>query len=72
LSQALDGTEAEELLADGCCDLTGAIGFTGLSRSQLYVEMQSGALLFVKVGRRTLIPRRALIRFLAERLRGAR
>ena len=70
LLEAVDGTEAEELLADGCCDLTAAIGFSGLSRSQLYVEMQGGTLPFVKVGKRTLIPKRALIRFLAKRLRG--
>jgi excisionase family DNA binding protein len=38
---------------------------TGLSRSTVYEEMDSGRLLSVKVGRRRLIPESALVDYIA-------
>ena len=57
---------AEELLADGCLSIPEAVAFSRLSRSQLYVHIRAGDFPTVKNGRRRLVPRRALIRFLAE------
>lgn len=47
-------------IADACGD-------TGLSRSYLYEAMAAGELAFVKIGRRRLIPRAALLAWV-ERL----
>ena len=58
----------EELLKDGCVSVAGAAKFMGISRSRLYQHLQAGRLAFCKDGKRTLIPRRALVRFLAERI----
>jgi excisionase family DNA binding protein len=63
--------EALELAADGALPVPEAVRFTGCSRSVLYEQMESGMLAFVKVGRRRLIPKRALIEFLARRLANA-
>lgn len=43
-----------------------AMHATGLGRSTLYLAMQSGALEVRKLGRRTLIRREALERFMAS------
>jgi excisionase family DNA binding protein len=61
------GTEA---LADGCLSLREAAYFSGVGRSTIYGAMESGALPFVKIGRRRLVPRRALVEWLASGLRG--
>jgi len=62
--------EARELAADGALPLPEAVKFTGCSRSVLYEQMQQGELRFVTVGRRRLIPKRALVEFLAKRMQG--
>jgi excisionase family DNA binding protein len=49
-----------ELVADGLNTITEAQEFTRLSRSDLYARMERGELPYVKLGRRRLIPRRAL------------
>ena len=64
--------DPEEALADGCLSVSEGVEFSGLSRATLYAEMDRGALVFVKVGRRRLIPKRSLVRFLAEGLRGGK
>lgn len=61
---------AEEILADGTLTVDGATKFVGLGRTQLYELMGSGRLPFTKQGRRRLIPRRALVRLLANGLQG--
>jgi excisionase family DNA binding protein len=68
----LGGRLAPEVatLADGCFSIAEAARFSGLSRSTLYEAMESGLLPFVKIGRRRLVPRRALVEWLASGLRG--
>jgi len=57
--------DALDLMADGALGVAEAVEFTGLSRAELYRLMLSGRLVFVKHGRRTLIPKRAAVRLLA-------
>ena len=65
-----DLAAAEELLADGALGVNAAVKFSGISRSELYALMGDGELKFCKRGRRRLIPKRALVRFLADGLQG--
>ncbi|HTO48138.1 MAG TPA: helix-turn-helix domain-containing protein [Burkholderiales bacterium] len=60
----------EELLADGAFSIADMIAFTGLSRATIYREIEAGRLVYLKQGRRTLIPRKAAIQLLANGLRG--
>ncbi len=62
---------ADDVLADGSMGVPEAAAFTGLSRSDLYDRMKRGELRFIKVGRRTLIPRRSLVALLRRHLSGA-
>ena len=64
------GVDAAELLADGSMSVKDAARFSGLSRAELYKLMGAGRLAFVKHGKRRLIPRKALVRCLAEGLQG--
>lgn len=57
-----------ELLGDGVLSVGAASAFASLSRATLYEAMQRGELVYIKRGRRRLIPRRALVRWLAEGL----
>ena len=68
----LGGRLAPEVatLADGCFSIAEAAGFSGLSRSTLYEAMEAGELAFVKVGRRRLLPRLAVVQWLARGLCG--
>ena len=49
------------LVEDGLLSLAEAQEFTRLSRSDIYARMDRGELPYCKLGRRRLIPRRALI-----------
>jgi excisionase family DNA binding protein len=51
----------DDLFADGCVSVPQAKEITTLSRSTLYGLMERGELVYTTVGRRRLIPRRALI-----------
>jgi len=62
--------DASEVLADGCMSIAEAVRFSGLSRSTLYAAMDHGELVFVKVGRRRLLPRQSLVQWLARGLKG--
>ncbi len=57
-----------EVLADGAVTVTEAVRFSGLSRATLYATMSEGGLAYIKRGRRRLIPRRALVAWLADGL----
>jgi excisionase family DNA binding protein len=59
------------LLADGLVSTAEAARSLSVSRSFLYVAMGRGELPYVKLGRARRIPRRALIEFVAARLRGS-
>lgn len=62
---APNGPLREGDLDDGCLSVAGAAGFAGVGRTTLYAAITAGALATVKVGRRRLVPRRALVRWLA-------
>jgi excisionase family DNA binding protein len=51
----------EGLVEEGLLTIGEAQEFTRLSRSDLYARMERGELAYCKIGRRRLIPRRALI-----------
>ena len=59
--------EAEPVV-DGAMSVAEAVRFSGLSRSELYKLMTAGRLTYTKVGRRRLIPRKALVGLLSEGL----
>lgn len=62
--------KGEQLVQEGVRTVQEATQFTRLSRSKLYAEMEAGRLAYVTVGRRRLIPMRALTEMLARGLRG--
>jgi excisionase family DNA binding protein len=55
-----------ELVADGLMTVPEAQAFSRLSRSNLYGLMEDGSLAYCKVGRRRLIPRRALVEMMGR------
>lgn len=61
-------TPENDLLADGAISVPDACEFAGLSRTELYRQMDRGTLPYTKIGRRRLIPRRALVAMLAPGL----
>ena len=63
--------DALELLADGALSIAEAVRFTSVARATLYEAMGAGDLVFVKRGRRRLIPKRALVAWLAAGLSDA-
>ncbi|MDI6871234.1 MAG: helix-turn-helix domain-containing protein [Bacillota bacterium] len=60
----------EELVGDGLLGVEEAADFLGVRRSLLYVLMGRRELPWTKIGRRRLIPRRALVELAARELRG--
>src|SRR5262249_12610434 len=63
-SPADTATQTEDIFADGALGVPAASEFTGMSRSDLYDRMGRNELPFTKIGRRRLIPRRALVELL--------
>ena len=57
---------AEALLEDGAVTLKKAEDEFGISRSQLYLQMNAGNLPFFQFGRRRLIPRKGLRQLVAK------
>jgi len=64
-------SDAGTLVDDGALTVPGASEFTGIPRSTLYELMTKGKLRTAKVGRRRLIPRKALVELLKGGLVGA-
>ncbi len=58
-----------QMLDEGLSTVREATAYTRLSRAFLYHMMERGDLAYVKVGRRRLIPKRALFEFLLRGLR---
>ena len=56
------------LVEDGLLTVREAQEYCRLSRSDLYARMERGELAYVKLGRRRLIPRRALIQLAGQNL----
>jgi excisionase family DNA binding protein len=57
-----------ELVEDGNYELTEALDVSKLGRSTIYLRMEDGSIPFMRIGRRRLIPKRGLMRFLAQHL----
>jgi len=55
--------DVERLVEDGLDRVRDEAQFLGVSVSQMYVLMNRGELLFVKIGKSRRIPRRALVEF---------
>jgi len=63
---------ATDLISDGTLTITEAQRFSGLGRTFLYSLMERGELRFAKVGKRRLIPKKALLELLRTGLVGER
>ena len=61
---------ADDVFGSGCMGVPEAVVFTGLGRSELYEMMSRGELVFTKIGRRRLVPKKALIEMLRQGLVG--
>lgn len=68
MSNGIEG--ASDLVAEGLLSVGEAARFLSLSRSTLYELMESGRLVYVKLGRARRIPRRAVVALAASHLRG--
>lgn len=62
--------EQEELVAGGLMSVPEAARFLAISRSYLYELMDTGLLVYVKLGRCRRIPRQAVIALAASGIRG--
>jgi excisionase family DNA binding protein len=60
--------EHEPLLADGLKTVTEATAYTRLSRATIYGLMDRGELAYTKIGRRRLIPVKALVTLCSRNL----
>jgi len=58
----------EDIAADGAVSVAEAAVFVGLGLTELYARMNAGELPFVKLGRRRVIPKRALVAMLAANM----
>jgi excisionase family DNA binding protein len=65
-------TMQEKVVGEGAVDVAAACEFTGLGRTYLYRLMERGAVRFIKVGKRRLIPRTELVRLLADGVVGVK
>jgi excisionase family DNA binding protein len=63
-------TDTHALVEDGLSTIPEASEFTRLSRSTLYKMMDNSELKYCKIGRRRLIPRKALLDLAARGLVG--
>lgn len=63
-------SESIALFDDGLITVPEASKFLGLSRSQVYCLMETGQLVYVKLGRSRRIPKRALVDLAQANLRG--
>lgn len=63
---ATDDDAVSRVVSDGMMSVRDAALFASISRSELYLLMDRGELSYAKIGRRRLIPRRALIELFAR------
>jgi len=57
-----------DLMADGAMTIFDAEKFTTLKKTHLYALMKDGSLPFAKLGKRRMIPKRALVELLKSGL----
>lgn len=62
--------DVDEVVADGLMSVADTARFLSVSRSMLYEFMESGRLVYVKLGRARRIPRRAVVALAAANLCG--
>ena len=60
-----------ELCRDGVLNVPQACEFLGIRRSRFYELIDAGAFPTIKLGRKRVAPRRALVAYLAEQLEAA-
>jgi excisionase family DNA binding protein len=59
-----------DVLADGMMSVAEAMAFTRLGRTEIYKRMTDGSLPFARIGKRRLIPKRAVVELLRGGLVG--
>lgn len=64
----MNSATTPDVLEDGTLTIQQAVSFSGLPRTNLYEAMNRRELAWTKVGRRRLIPKRALVDMLRKRL----
>ncbi len=65
------GTDRPNLVSDGFVTVTEAAGFLNISKTKVYLMMDSGELIYAKFGKSRRIPRRAIMEFAQGCLRQA-
>lgn len=63
---------AEEECLDGALDYEAAVAFTSLSRSEIERAVRRGEIEEMRHGRKPLLPKRQVVRWLAAKLEEAR
>jgi len=53
------------MLAEGAMTISRAVEFSGIGRTRMFALIKDGRLPVLRVGTRTLVPRKALVEFLA-------
>ena len=53
------------MLAEGAMTISKAVEFSGIGRTRMFALIKDGRLPVLRVGMRTLVPRKALVEFLA-------
>ncbi len=59
----------DELLAEGALSVPEACSFLSISRPKVYELVKNGELRFIKLGRRTYIPKRSALEYLRRGLK---
>jgi excisionase family DNA binding protein len=72
INRVVTGPSAKsaDILADGLQTVEAAADFLAVGKTTLYKAMERGELPYVKIGRARRIPRRALLNYAANNLRG--
>jgi excisionase family DNA binding protein len=60
-----------ELAADGTMSVAEAAAFLGVSRGKVYLLLEAGELASVPIGTQRVIPKRAVVEYLAARMMNA-
>lgn len=66
----MNDEEREQLVSEGAVGIDETCKMMGLKRTFVYALMALGELRYAKIGRRRVVPRAEIRRFLAERLVG--
>jgi excisionase family DNA binding protein len=61
-----------ELASDGAMTIAEAVRFSSMGRTKIFALLAAGQLPYARIGRRRLIPRAALVEYLAAKMVGVR